>query len=253
MCKWKFILCISLFLSACAIEKERLYESSAEQFRVDLVHVKEISDKLQKNSHFKNKIKDKELTKYVNNLAVNLAADNDILLALDVNVFLVDDVGEKNLYNAAFPDGHLYLSNTILSKLSYENEVAAFIAIQFGHILNRSFVRKASFEDEQTTDSDQMINNYFHYTEDQMQATIDEAILILYQKGYDPRGIGGFFKEYLVQNDKVKYPKEVIQNWINYTYLRIATYPPLINPVITTKEFTDIKKKLKNYKGKNLG
>lgn len=214
--------------------------------------------------------KDIEVSVYLRNLAKKLLKTAPEFEDTPLGVFIVSN-HEGRWKNYGLPGIRLYISNGLLKNVEYENEVAASLALELGHIKNRDVLRfleenpkmSKSFEEEDFSgilfsspkgaassrwsgeDRSSGKRGIFDYSEEEELSAIQFATRILYQAGYDPRGFVSLWKIYKKSIKHSPYPLKKLNYFIEYTYRSIVEFTPLRNPIVRTNEFLEIQKRLK--------
>lgn len=128
-----------------------------------------------------------------------------------------------------------YVDERILKSIQFENEIAAIIAF------NWERAQDGAFESRFITELDQPLpdfRNIYEFTEMEDLKAVEATIDRLYHAGYDPRGLITVFDR-KTGTDKERIP--LLQDKARRT---ISFYKPLLNPIVRSNEFYQIKKKL---------
>jgi hypothetical protein len=189
---------------------------------------------------------------------------------------LTEDPPKLRWESFAIPGGHLYLSLSVLKDLTYENEVSALMAIQLGRLLKEQvldYIKKNPATESSTEPSkvkgegalktlrppEHLVffnqGGMFDFTEKQDEDTLDAAFSVLYAGGYDTRGMIVVLLELskLAQANPALIEKEGriaglraadLPALLEYARKRLVYQPPLRNPIIQSKEFVEIRKRL---------
>ncbi len=145
--------------------------------------------------------------------------------------------------NYGLPPDRIYLSLEMLQHVQYENEVAAIIAMQLSHLL-----KKHLEIDRQEVQSPKGFVlgglRIFPFSKSVNREAIQLAIPILYQSGYDVRGLVSVFsllKKYL---NFSPYSLDDLNEFIKYSRIKIALYPPVRYPIIRSQLFQTFRKRI---------
>lgn len=203
------------------------------------------------------------VTAYLNRVGQTLADANPDLHLKSVGVKLVSEKDGKWM-SFGLPGGRVYLPAGVLRGIEFENEVAAAIAVelahvQLDHVLERirkspeggSFARGASLENLLPTkpgSTPEKLDFFgptgvFAYPEKAELDAADAAVGILYQSGYDPRGLVGLWNRYLAFPKTSPYEPSTLEKLLDSTRRAIAARAPLRNPIVRSQAFLSIRKK----------
>src|SRR5206468_4279479 len=105
------------------------------------------------------------------------------------DVLLVEDRGQR-WKNYGLPTSRLYLSASLIRSIDYENELAAVLAFELGHLTKRHALKRLSDKPQQQPGVEYFgPNGIFAFNEEQQLEAAAEAVNIMYRAGYDPRGL----------------------------------------------------------------
>ena len=162
------------------------------------------------------------------------------------------------------PGNRIYFSIELLKHLDYENQVAAALAIELAN-LRKKFVSQRVDEQIlsgmgiQATESEPLAPiemeeltsvrffgpaGVFYYLEKDRTAAVEEAVYLLYRAGYDPRGLSSVFELYAENSQFSPIEANTLPRLIEETRRVIAQLSPLLNPVVRTEAFIQIKKRI---------
>lgn len=267
-------ICISMPVLGCSPRSPLLSPlSQEERIRKDRILELELSQQFESDLKF---WKDEEVTRYLEQLAHNLVNGCSEIEGDSVKVSLIQNAKAK-WTNFGLPGNRLYLSVGLLKSLKYENEVAAAIAIQLAHIQRKHVLkhvvvalRKSNKKGpEETSESDttpeaklsldSLSNNSveylssldffgdgsaFDYSEEEEDEAIHTAAKILYRAGYDVRGMVALLLLCQDNLEKCPYNGQVIRRLVETTYREIASSAPLRNPIVRSRSFLHIQKRI---------
>src|SRR5689334_23187022 len=129
-----WIVGMSLVLSNCASPYVVKEVSHDEIVKRDQVVGNNLAPRFETYLRFK---KDTEVSLFLRKLAEKLVEPTPELIGSPVGIWLIDN--KKNKWNSyGLPGNRIYLPTGMLGKLEYENEVAASIALQFGHLMSKN-------------------------------------------------------------------------------------------------------------------
>ncbi len=248
-----FPLCV-IFLTHCSgltvtqpLKKEDLVQR-------DNYQGLEFVPKLEKQLKIKQDI---EVSVYLKKLADTLVSSTPELLKTPIGVILFQ---EKNHVwkNYSLPGNRVYLSLDLIKHLEFESELASAIAFELAHILNRHSIvlyeknkknleenENGEFLDAQNKSIDFFSpHGIFAFSEENLLVSTEVCIGVLYRSGFDPRGIGEFWKKHLTNLKYSPYDNDTLNKLIEHSRQNIALYTPLRNPVVRSHKFISIQKKI---------
>ena len=233
----------------CATEVPIKKISTEEQTKIDDSMGQGLAQNFEPKLTIKNDI---EVSVYLRKVAGKLSESAAALQKSPVGVITIKD-RDHHWHSYALPGNRIYLSIGELKELQFDNEVAAAIALQLGHILSRHAIKRvevhpnvtATVADPETTQVDYFgpAGIFAFSKKDYIEAT-EWAVKILYGAGYDPRGLVALWTKFQDNPKKSPYENDAIPEILERTREAITELSPLRNPVIMTKEFTQIKKRI---------
>lgn len=205
-----------------------------------------------------------EISVYLRTLTQNLLNNSQI----PTGVLLLDPI-QGIWYNFSLPEARIYLSSGLLKKIGYENELASAIAIELAHLKLRHPVSNAQKNKFPLEDNTHWMNRTTHPSsvslpliikntsdlvganglfiyplQNHLQAC-EEAVRILYQSGYDPRGLVSLWTLYKNNPKNSPFDPTQLEKFIDHTRRVIAQNAPLRNPIVRSQKFLEIQKRMK--------
>lgn len=226
-----------------------------QQAKIDQTLSLKIFHRLEPELKFKLKLEgDEEITSYLSRLAGTLAVTmpepkipsltnlHGGNIGFEVSVIKQKD---RKWRNFGLPDNRIFLSVDLLRILDFENEVAAVLAVELGHLQGRDIVAKIS-ENKDEVKALAKTETIFAFSEDVDAAAVEKAVGILYYAGFDPRGLVSLWEKY--QNNVISSPYDPnrLKKLLDVTRRKIALNAPLRNPIINSKEFLRIQTRMKS-------
>jgi predicted Zn-dependent protease len=163
----------------------------------------------------------------------------------------------------SLPGRRVYLSAQLLQKMQSDNEVAALIAVELGHIQQRQVLdhlrqlttpnpAATPTPDASPLEETERIKNpdffgpegLFSYNENEMDATIQSAVDLLYKAGFDSRGLVSAWQAERKYADHSFYSVALLNDLIQNSREAVSSYPPLRNPIVRSQEFLGIQKRI---------
>ncbi len=257
------ILMVSVFGLSCASQTSIQSVTQGERVKWNRSFGDEVAQQLRPRFKFKQDI---EVSAFLKNMARKLVEFTPEIAGSVYSVLIVRDRDLK-WRNFGIPNQSIYLSNGLLRELDFENEVAAILAIQLAHIMNKNLqaqfaraVKKQNIADSSIIDThlDSLWSlknkeidyldpkGIFCFSEKSELIAVQTAVGILYRAGYDSRGLISLFDRYNNRLDRSPYNKKEIDDFIEQARREIAVYAPLRNPIVRTQKFLLIQKRIKN-------
>lgn len=209
---------------------------------------------------------DKAVLIYLHGLANQLSVSVPELKGSAVSVQVVADRGERWV-NYSLPGNRIYLSAGLLKRVAYENELAAAIAVELMHLLRRHVPLRmqegkigskgadpAAFDSieglvpsaaEVRRDVDFFSpTGIFAFPDEYFVSGVETTVKILYGAGFDPRGLVSLWSIYRSAGQKSPLEEDVLRKLTEKTRAVIAEYPPLRNPIVRSRAFLTIQKRM---------
>jgi predicted Zn-dependent protease len=239
---------ILMTLAGCATPPPAPLLTPEEQIRQDLNTGVSLAQDFESRVSLK---RDVEVAVYLRQLAQALADPTPELARSPLGVFLIRE-GKGKWRTYSLPGNRIYLPVELLRELGFENEIAALIAVEFGHLLGRDSVRRlAELRDPRENapaPAPARIfgeNGIFAFTEAERIAAAERAVDILYRAGYDPRGLVSVWQKYRAHPDRSPLDAGTLGKLQEATRRAIATRAPLRNPVVRSAAFITIQKRIR--------
>lgn len=207
--------------------------------------------------------KDTEISVYLRKVAQNLVDSSQDLKGSPVGIWLIHSKNGKWMsYN--LPKSRVYLPIEILRELQYENEVASLIAIQLGHLVKgqtQNHIKQSSqYREWEQAELEKLTEKEGHpahpkldyfgpsgvfvYSEAELGNALQAAVEILYQAGYDPRGVISVYEKLKKYSNHSPYEVSTIEKLLEQARGEIAAYAPLRNPIVRSQSFLNVQKRL---------
>ena len=208
-----------------------------------------------------------EVSIYLRELAQVLVDHSPDLKGTTVGVWLVKDFGQE-WKNYSLPGGRIYISGGMLQTLNYENEVAALIAMELGHIKNSHVLKRLGTQvgifdqiEEKKSSLDGILSNLtrrhlkdvdffgplgiFTFSAEEQVMAVKNAVSILYLSGFDPRGVVSAL-DLLKKNPKKSSCDPItLGQLIDAARREVAYFAPLRNPIMRSAKFRSIQKRIR--------
>jgi len=259
-------LIFSGFLGCATNSPKRL--SVEEKVKVEKAIGTELSRNFEKKLKFK---QDVEVSVYLRKIAERLMAATPEFNDSAIGLFVIQNF--RGVWrNFSLPGNRIYLAAGLLKKMEYENQLAAVIAMELGHLLKKDVLWRVrqNMDSEDIALSqplvpasvtfDQLIlpepsqlktveyfgpRGVFTFNQQVYLAAASEAVGILYRAGFDPRGLCALWETYRARAAHSPYDNKTLEKLIQKTRRVIAENAPLRNPVVRSPEFLEIQKRIK--------
>jgi hypothetical protein len=234
-------------LSACITAPPKK-PSSVEQARQENAVGTELSRQFEAKLHFKT---DPVVDRYLNDLAKMVSSVSGDTRLINTGVAIIQDRGGQ-WRTYSLPGRRIYFSVGLLQQLKYDNEVAAVIALEFGNILERhalDHLAKLTQAPTKGTGIDPHVeffgeNGIFGFDVGEIKTSIKAAVGLLYNAGFDIRGLSQIWEIFGANSSHSPFSDGVLDELNDYTRDIISKYAPLRNPIVGTKGFQTIRKRI---------
>ena len=166
----------------------------------------------------------------------------------------------KFFRNFSLPDGlsskrQIFLSTSLLKQIEYENELVGTLAVEIFHLRHKTWFQRAW--QVLQVDPKYDFKNFYSVRQNSInqgilagwnQMEIDafrSSVQVLYQSGYDPRGVVSLLQIYKKNVDWSPFDEKLVDVMIEVVRKEIAGFPPLRNPVIQSNRFLKIKERIR--------
>tara|TARA_Y100000590_G_scaffold303577_1_gene342303 strand:+ start:7166 stop:7828 length:663 start_codon:yes stop_codon:yes gene_type:complete len=200
-----------------------------------------------------NKSVDDEWIEYLQKIAQELVNQSSELRGFDVHVYIGELRGVKGL-NRTLPGIDIYLDPRLLKGIEFENELAALVALELGHLIQRHAVQKLSeavpgeFSSLNFEDKKKLLygeDSLFIFDVNQMKRSIRSAVKLLYQRQYDVRGLDIVIRRFVDQGAHRLFRTRDRERLVDEVHRSISKFPPLRHPIVQTERFKKIKNRIK--------
>lgn len=245
---------LAIHAGGCATSPEKRQLSVEEQVRVDSDLGRILARKFESQVKLRSDI---EVAVYLRDLATTLASKSASLKDSPIGILVIEDP-EGKWRDYSVPGLRVYLSVGGIKSTEFENELAAAIALQLGHVQERHLAervdrlfppgsrkdatgKEAGPEGMDSWNPDFFTSNgLFDYSIDERLKAVDVAVEILYQAGFDPRGVVSLWTKHLSNPDRSPYSTKDLTRLLERSHRAIASFSPLRNPVVRSKRYVDI-------------
>ncbi len=240
-------------VTGCATTPSVAPVSVEEQIRRDNTQGGELAQHFEASHKLKREV---EVSVFLRQVAERLTQSTPELRIAPVGVLIIEDRDETHRCYG-LPGNRVYLSSGLLRTVRYENELAAAIAMELGHIQKRHVLNRAE-ENRTRRDGLPVLQDEAHaqpvfygpaglfsYRDEETVQAAEAAVGILYRSGYDPRGLVSLWQRFQQEPVHSPYSPESLEHLLEYTRQVIAQYAPLRNPVVRSSAFVAIRERLK--------
>jgi predicted Zn-dependent protease len=247
-----YALCITAFATgllaaSCATpQKIEAPLSPAERIQQDIAVGAEVARDFDASLKFK---QEKKINSYLNSLAQSLVDATPELRVSPVRVSVVKDPGAA-WRDYGLPGHRIYLSGSLVKHIEFENQLAAAIAMELGHVLKRHPVIRMQEERLRAKPDAGKLDylgeqGFFAYPDDFYADAADAAVGILYRAGYDPRGLVSLFQLFGANAERSPYGRRLLGDLEERARRAIALQSPLRNPIVRSQAFLSIQKRMR--------
>jgi predicted Zn-dependent protease len=187
-------------------------------------------------------IKEPMLERYFRELGDALLKATPELNTFPIQVRVFRQKKSQKWRNYSLPGNRIYLSLDLLRTYEFENEFAAAVALELGHLQGKEIL--AMQEGISENEYFKRLRLFDSTMEDEV-AALRNAIGILYRAGYDSRGIVTLYQKMKENSGKVFLDKGWIGELIEESRRWIATASPLRNPIVQSGKFLDVRQRIR--------
>jgi len=259
-----FMGLLLVFCAGCA-QPAVQEDSPAERAKKDLAVGIELARGLDAQLSFK---QDAEISVYLRHIAKTLADSTPSLRGGTVGALIIRD-REGKWQNFALPGNRIYLSAGLLRSIEFENELAAAIAVELGHVLRRHALKRLQQNLEKAAQGEEGSPEFssteglplledqpkkvdyfgtrgiFSFSNEDHAAAAQEAVGILYRAGFDPRGLAALWARFSNNPEHSPHDLKTVEKLAEATRHAIAQNAPLRNPVVRSQAFLSIQKRIR--------
>jgi hypothetical protein len=239
-----------IFFANCGTPAPKKELTVTEQIEVDTRSAEGLSKQFKNQVNFTNQA---SAERFLKKMIEKLVATRDGFKAEKVEVKIHDDSGNPELkYLFAFPAMTVYVPQSFLKKVRFENELAAGLALEVAEIMNRTLAKKVE-KDESLGIKPVIFGtpSVFDLTLEERKLSINLATELLSESNYDIRGVASIFTRfpsyYVRETASEKFQKEVAFS-LREARRAKSEYLPQIDPVVRSSEFIQLKKELAHVK-----
>ncbi|HTL12018.1 MAG TPA: hypothetical protein VL588_06000 [Bdellovibrionota bacterium] len=241
-----------LLFAGCQSAPERREPTRAELAQLDLRLGTELATELERRLSLE-KPSDAEV--YLRKLALKLIEGAPELKDSPLGVLMFHRKHDQGIADSpilGLPGIRIYVSLEYLKAVETESELAAAIGLELARVSLRQIPRRIQAdamarasavptgEPRRPTEGETLDVSLVRPSEDEYTEAIPVAVGLLYRAGYDPRGLVEYWKRWQTEASQ-GVPGEVARRLVSETYRAIASYTPLRNPVVRSKEFLKLK------------
>ena len=236
---------ILLIFSACATEVLLKKLTIAEQHKVDAESSEGLTQEFKKESVF---ISLPKAESFLSDMAEKILNKKEGFEAESVEVLIHDDSKKKFQRFFSFPGATLSIPISFLRKVEFENELAAAIAFEIANLLERFLVKKVetkqnSLEKLELFGSDSV----FGLSDQNYKILIKRATALLYDSGFDTRGVASIFRQYpnyYLREKAIDSNQNQVDFYLTEAKRAKSDFMPQMSPIVKSEEFIQFKKEL---------
>lgn len=175
------------------------------------------------------------------------------LAASPIGVLVYKNSEGKLPPSFAIPGNRIYISRELLKQFEFENELLAAIALEIGHLLGRHAVMRGAPSDVPKEPLAEPVPRsrvdffspagIFAFNIAQRREATRDASRLLYEAGYDPRGLVSYLRK--LQTQRVGLESGALVQLEGTARDEMSRVPPLRNPVVRTEAFLKLQGRIK--------
>lgn len=239
---FSFLMSVALF-QGCGTEMPKKELTLFEQIEVDTKSAEGLTQEFVAQASYINLPSAQSFVRKTAKLILSKRPD---LKDSSIQIKIHDDSDPKYRRFFSFPGITLSVPFSFLKKVEFENELAAALSFELANVLNRFLAKKVEV---------QMIaqhplelfskNSVFNLSKSERSLSIKLGSKLIYDAGYDARGMASIFKRYNVYylQDGAS---DLKQNQVGFNVREAqranSEFLPQIKPVVRSAEFIQFKK-----------
>ena len=241
---------ILLLLGACSSPPVTKVLSPVEQIAVDSERAAGLAGEFRKKVKF---VQAPRLERFLVRMGAKLAGASKDFPLEKVEVKIHDDSSRDLKRAFSFPGTLVSLPLGFLRKVEYENELAASLAYELAHVINRHLSNRVFSGGDSASSRIAMFGDasVFDWDRDERARSIKVGTELLYFSGYDVRGMASMFQReagFFGNPDTDSFGKEVEFNVREAQRARSGLLPS-VKPVVRSSEFIQFKRELGRIQG----
>jgi beta-barrel assembly-enhancing protease len=239
---------LALVFSACTHPVKISLPSPEEIVKKETHMGQQLASRVKSQLVFK---QDAKVSQYLRQMAETLTKSIPEFKNHKIHLFMVQfkqSPEGKIPLSVSLPKDYIYLSIPILRLADYDSEIAAEIAVQYGHLLKRHVYGQLLKYSGLPLKEIPLFGRKGVLTfskEEQLEALL-EGVEILYRAGFDPRGIVSMMAKFENLESGSPYSLDDIAEFLDKIREKIALYVPLRNPIVRTQRFLSIQERIRN-------
>ncbi len=248
--KTRGVLPFLLLIFGCASPPVTKVLSPVEQIAVDSKRASGLADEFRKKVRF---VQVPRLERFLTRMGtrLGLASKDFPLERVEVRIHHDSTADLKRPFS--FPGTLVSIPLGFLRKVEFENELAAVIALELGHVVNRHLSNRVASDEDAVPGKVALFGeeSVFEWGRDERERSIKVGTELLYAAGYDVRGMASMFQQetgFFGIPDTESRQKEVEFNVREAQRAKIGLLP-LVKPVVRSSEFIQFKRELGRIRG----
>jgi hypothetical protein len=185
---------------------------------------------------------DRLVSAYLEEIANTLTHSVPSLRDQPVQVYILKDHGSRWM-NYGFPGNRIYLSRAMLRNVRFENELAAAIAFELAHVAKRDLLTR--YESLRHPAGLPSRSGIFDFPVEIRLRALDSAMEMMYQAGFDPRGMALLLNDYKETPSISPFEPKVTDQLTENSWRIIALHAPLRNPIVRSDRFLAVYQRMK--------
>lgn len=224
---------VLLFILSCTTPRVTEIDPG-EQKKKDFIVGVSLVQKFESEFEIRN---DALLCTYLDDLAKTLGKNSPALSDQEIRVQLVmNQKDQKDRWiNYGIPANFIYLSRSLLRSIRFENELAAALALELAHLEKRDLIVRYEKMGPQTSVFSK--GGVIDFSLETRTLALESAMEILYQSGFDPRGMVHLLGKYQENPEKSPYDEFTVKVLMENAWRIIALHAPLRNPIVRSDRF----------------
>ena len=231
-----------LIMNGCATVPPPPVLSPHEQMTVDTAQAQGLLVEFEKKVQF---VHSSNVEKYLTAVARQVSREDENLKNEKVVVRIHQDSRPELKRLFSFPGVVISIPASFLHEISFENELAAVVALELAQVERRELAREMEKNDHPILFGDLSI---FHFSQKSRASSIELGTKLMYAAGYDPRGMVAVFQKYgsyYIDTETPTAAKE-LGFYVREAQKAKNDFMPSLQPIVRSNDFLRMKKELKS-------
>jgi hypothetical protein len=237
-------ICFLLF--SCASPEVKKVLTLKEQIAADTEKAQSLSEDFSRRAQFINLPR---AEKFLTKTAIKLAQFSKDFQLQTIEIRIHRDSDPIYARGFSFPGTLISIPYSLLKKVEFENELAAFISYELANVINRHLANRVEADKKYDLKRPVILfgeGSVFDLDQSERAQSIKLGTQMLYYAGYDTRGMASIFQHYAnyLGNPVSDSQKKEVEFNIREAQRARNELLPALKPIVRSPEFIQFKKEL---------